>query len=153
MSNCTTRACIFLVCVFWSLPVFGQDPAPEEDVITAVKKGQPAPYDGQLFDTATAIRWGQWLQNCQERSQLALDREKSLCRIELDYQAEIASIQMNRIEELNKDLMARLKRSEQAKAKAEYERDNLPWYESAWFGLAVGVVGSLGLVYAGAQVF
>jgi hypothetical protein len=35
---------------------------PGEDQIFVVAKGQPAPVQGQLFDTPTAIRWGNYLQ-------------------------------------------------------------------------------------------
>jgi hypothetical protein len=123
---------------------------PGEDVIVAVKKGQPAPYAGQLFDIDTAIRWGLWLKGCRERAELAADRDKALCQTELRFQEDVAETQINQLEQLNVDLKSRLLRSETKVGQLEHERANPPWYETKVFFFALGAVtvGTFGILAA-----
>jgi hypothetical protein len=137
--------------VLWTTPAYGEnldDEAvpPGEDVIVAIKKGQPAPFAGQLFDINTAIRWGLWLKNCRERAELELDRDKALCQTELNYQHEVAATQVDQLEQLNVDLKTRLHRSEEKRLQAEHDLANPPWYESRLFWFALGAVTVGGFV-------
>ena len=57
---------------------------PGEDKIEPITQGQVSPFSGQVFDNKTALRWGNYLQQCKVR--LELDPE--LVRKQL--QAEIS---------------------------------------------------------------
>ena len=129
------------------------DIPPGEDVIAAVKKGQPAPFDGQIFDINTALRWANWLDQYQAKLKAIQTKERALCQSQLEYQAELDLLEIDELKALNIDLKERLKRSETAKAQAEYELNHTAWYESVWFGVALGVVGTTGLVFLGTQAF
>lgn len=123
---------------------------PGADVIVAVKKGQPAPYAGQLFDINTAIRWGLWLKNCRERAELEQARDKALCENEVKYQTDIADVQINQLEQLNYDLKTRLQKSEQQRLQLQHDKDNPPWYETRafWFAIGAVTVGGFGTMTA-----
>lgn len=140
----------------WSSTAYGQDVAdipPGEDVIAAVKKGQPAPFDGQIFDISTALRWANWLDQYQAKLKAVQTKERALCQSQLDYQGELDLLEIDELKALNIDLKTRLKRSETAKAQAEYDLNHTAWYETVWFGALLGVVGTTGLVLLGTQAF
>jgi len=126
---------------------------PGDDVIMAVKKGGKVPFDGQIFDINTAIRWGNWLTVYRERLEDSENRAKRLCQMEIRYQEQIYAIEVERYTRLSTDLEKRLLRSEQARVRAEHERDNPPFYKSFLFGLGVGVVSMSAVVLIGSQAF
>ena len=149
-------AILTLALSLWTSTAHGQDVMdipPGEDVIAAVKKGQPAPFDGQIFDINTALRWANWLDQYQAKLKAVQTKERALCQSQLEYQAELDLLEIDELKALNIDLKERLKRSETAKAQAEYELNHTAWYESVWFGVALGVVGTTGLVFLGTQAF
>jgi len=119
-----------------------QDIPPGDDVIESVSKGQPAPFNGQLFDVDTAIRWANWLRQYEVQIQAVERREKGLCQSELSYERDLNEIEVKELQALNADLKDRLTRSETRRAQAEHDRDNPPWYKSPWMGVVLGVVGT-----------
>jgi hypothetical protein len=146
---------LILPILFYATPAHAdtyspKDIPPGEDVIVAVKKGAPAPFDGQIFDINTSLRWANWLVQYREHQEIEAARTKSLCNTELAYYQELADVEIMRLDGLNQDLMGRLKKSEQARLQLKYELDNPPWYESNLFFFALGAVtvGTFGILAA-----
>lgn len=119
---------------------------PGEDKISAVKKADPAPYDGQLYSTDTAIRWAFWLQQYKFRLKSDVETAQQICKAETDYRDKSLVIEQKRADKVEKDLTDRLLRSEKARLTAEDEARNPPWYRTREFGLVLGVIGTAGLV-------
>lgn len=130
-----------------------EDIPPGEDVIVTLKKGEPAPFNGEMFDINTSIRWANWLTQYKKKLAADVAKEKALCASELQYERDISSVQEAMYSSENADLKTRLMRSEQGRLQAEHERDNPAWYSTPLFGVAVGVLGAVGLMYAGSQIF
>jgi hypothetical protein len=108
---------------------------PGEDTITALPKGTPAPYDGQLFDNDTALRWANWLQQYKYRLVADVEEQKAICAVRTEeLRQEILADQVK----YNKTVQA----YEEQVAQLVEERDNPPFYETTWFGLVVGAVGA-----------
>lgn len=122
-----------------------EEPSTADDVIVVVKKGQVAPFDGQLFDNPTALRWGLWIQQAQVRHSIELDAQKQHCTADLSFEREARDIEKERARVLIDDLGKRLKTSEQWRLQLKYEADNPPWYESPFLWLAVGAVTASGV--------
>ena len=115
---------------------------PGDDVITPLRKGQAAPFTGQLFDSNTALRWGNWLQQYKYRLQWDVEKQVSVCRVEKTYRDELLAAEEKRAGAVEKDLTTRLERSEQARLDAEEEARNPPWYSTTTFGVVIGVVAT-----------
>ena len=132
-----------LVILFWTSTAVAQDPPAipaGEDVIVAVKQGTPAPFTGQLFNNPTAVRWGIWLQQYRERSQVEQERAKAMCNVELDYKDRVSTIEAEKASALQQDLVARLQRSEGARMTAERRLSDPPWYKTGTFQFTLGVL-------------
>jgi len=92
-----------------------------DDKIEPVHKGQPAPFDGQLYDSMTALRWANWLQQYKYRLVWDVEKSQSVCSVEKRYRDELLKAEETRATTVEKDLRERLARSEQARLKAEEE--------------------------------
>lgn len=125
---------------------------PGDDRIVPLRKGQTVPFDGQLFDTNTAIRWGLWLQQYKARAGLERERLEQLCRAELDFKDRTLEIYREKHETIELDLKERLRRVDEQLKKSEYELANPAWYETGTFHFALGVVTSGALVWVGTRV-
>lgn len=109
---------------------------PGEDRIVALKKGDAAPYTGQLFDTDTAIRWGLWLQQYQQRLKLDVETQRQLGAVQIEFlnkQLEIEKKRSQKIEESWREENEELRAAAPAVAES-------PWYDSFVFGATIGVV-------------
>jgi hypothetical protein len=120
---------------------------PGDDKITTVKKDAVVPYDGQLFDPSTALRWANWLRQYKVRLHEDVLREQKVCKVKIDYEQKLVKIEKDRSKTVTTDLRARLVRSEKARLDAEDEARNPPWYRSIWLGLGAGVVGTLATAF------
>ncbi len=134
---------IFLAPITQAQPI--QDIPPGEDVITTVRKGQAAPFDGQLFDAATALRWANWLQQLRSRLELDVQKEKEVCRVEMNHKDSLLAIERARNDAVETDMRDRLKRAEEARLKAEEALRNEPFYETVEFGMILGAVVTAGV--------
>lgn len=135
-----------LVC---SSRVFAQDIQtlpPGDDQIVSLKLGQSAPFDGQLFSTNTAMRWGFWLEQYKLRLKIDVEAAKATCAVQVDHDAKVAAIQSAAADAIQKDLKSRLLNSEKARLAAEEEARNPPWYRSREFGIVTGVALAAGAV-------
>lgn len=123
-----------------------------DNVIVVLSEGARAPFAGQLFDHATALRWGNRIVRYRMRIQL-LTEELSICRTESEASAveqlRIAEESyLREIEGLRTDL-----RDQAARYEAELARHRSPPFYETWgfafgmgvlaTGIVVGVIGGL----------
>ena len=115
---------------------------PGDDKIVPLDKGEEAPFGGQLFDPATAIRWGNWLQQYKYRLVWDVELEQQVCGEEKTYRDNLLTIEKERAEKTETALQEALMRSEKARAQAEEDARNPPWYSTMEFGVVVGAVAT-----------
>jgi len=131
------------------------DVPPGDNVIVVLPEGGRAPFAGQLFDPATALRWGNRIVRYRMRIAL-LTEELSICRTESEASAaeqlRIAEESyMREIEGLRTDLRDQATRYEEELARHR----NPPFYETWGFAFGMGVlatgvvVGIIGGLLAG----
>lgn len=135
------RAVAVLLLVLWPATALGQttplEPVPPgDDVIVSVKKGDPAPLAGQLFDQATAIRWGNYLQQCKTRLVADVELQKKVDEAQITYLNQVLTLEREKYKQVVGDYQLRL-------GKAEAEVLSPPFYKTVWFGMTLGVVGTL----------
>lgn len=146
----------FIVVLLITSRVLAEEPAlpapavvtfpPGDDNITAVKKGEPAPHAGQLFDENTALRWAMWLQQYKMRYGLDLKAEKDSCRVLVSREQEYRRIDAERDAKVEEDLRKRLLLTEKARLEAEERLRNPPLWKEPGLWYAVGLVSTVALV-------
>ena len=120
-------------------------PAGADDIVT-IKKGEEAPFSGQLYSPDTAIRWLNYMDQYRSKTQLLLDTYKRVCEVELNYRDSVLVAHKAAAADIKKDLEARLLRVEEQNAILQAELAKGPkWYNSRGFGITLGVVGTLGI--------
>jgi hypothetical protein len=125
------------------------DVPPGEDVIVPLRLREPAPFEGQLFSTDTALRWGFWLRQWQSRYKADVAYERNTCAIRMKHQSDLNEALELRSQTLTEDLRARLSRTEQARTDAEFEVANPGFFSSPGFYYGLGVLTSAALVGLG----
>lgn len=106
---------------------------PGEDKIEVVKKDAPAPFTGQLYENATALRWANYLQQCRFRLQADVELQKKVDQAETDYQKRLVAIEQEKYAHVVADLEAKNKR-------LQLEQADPPFYRTVWFGVVTGAV-------------
>jgi hypothetical protein len=106
---------------------------PGDDVITVVKKGDPAPYTGQLFDQATALRWANFLQQYKFRLGADVDLQKKLDDADLTLQKQLLVIEQQKYVRVTDELQAK-------NVALQKQLADPPFYDRVWFGVALGAV-------------
>lgn len=115
---------------------------PGADRIETILSGAPAPFTGQLFDPATALRWGNYLQQCRVRLTLDVEAERKISELQVGHwQRQVASDR----EFYSKQI------SDQQRTIQELQKPT-PWYLSPWTGFVAGIVVSGALVGMGAYL-
>ena len=118
---------------------------PGEDIIVPVKKGVPAPIDGQVFSPETALRWANWLQQYKLRLDWDVKYAEDVCKEETGYRDKLLVIEKGRSAATEKSLRDELLKSEQGRVEAEETaREGPPWYNAAEFGIVLGTVVTAG---------
>lgn len=136
---------VVLCAVSCADPVFAQTPPVEtipagDDRIVPMSKGQAAPFEGQLFEPATALRWANWLQQYKLRLKVDVEREQKMCAVQLDFSGEKLRIEREKWQTITEDYRKRLLESEKARAASEELRLHPPFFESPVFYYGLGVV-------------
>lgn len=110
---------------------------PGDDLILSLKQGEPAPFSGQLFDSKTAVRWANFLE--QAKLRLKIDVEAERKKAELGQQAfdQKLELERKRYELVTTDYERRLAQMQAPPS----------WYEKP------AVVFFAGALSAGALVF
>lgn len=125
---------------------------PGDDKIVVVRKGDQAPFTGQLYDDNTAVRWAIWLQQYKGRYAIDMKAANDVCSVKLSTADKLAAIEAERANTVHADAVQRLKDSEAARLKAEEALRNPGFFDrpATWF--AVGVVTTVATVVATAYL-
>lgn len=121
------------------------DIPPGNDRIVPVAKGDAAPFAGQLFDTATALRWANWLEQYRTRLKLDVETQAKIDSLEISLLNQKLELERQQYVTVTDELNKRV-------ALLQDELRNPPWYKTTWFGVALGVTGSFMLVGATAWI-
>lgn len=113
-----------------------------DDSIKAIRKGENAPFSGQLLDTPTALRWAHYLQQADQRLKDDVIAERKVCNSHLQFMGARIDQERGYSELVERDLRARILELEQQKTDYANEVANPPFYKSFWFGALVGVLGT-----------
>ena len=113
---------------------------PGEDAIISVKKGEPAPYAGQLYDENTALRWAMWLQQYKLRYGADMKAAQDSCKVEVAREGVYRAIESERNRKSEKDLSTRLLASEKGRLEAEEKLRNPPFWKEPVVWYVTGVV-------------
>jgi hypothetical protein len=116
---------------------------PGADKIVVVKKGDPVPYTGQLFEDNTALRWAMWLQQYKSRYGLDMKAAQDTCKVKLDHADTMAAIERGRADKVEVELKTRLESTEVQRLKLEEELRNPGFFKQPGFWYGVGVVSTL----------
>jgi len=116
-----------------------------DDRISALKEGQAAPFAGQIFDAPTALRWANYLHQCKYRLGADVDFQKKLDDVDKKAVETVLALERQKYAEVTHDLEARL-------VEAVNAANHPPFYKEVWFGVTLGVIGSVGLMAATAAV-
>jgi hypothetical protein len=119
---------------------------PGDDKITVVRKGDQAPYTGQLFEDNTALRWAVWLQQYKTRYGLDMKAEQDSCQVRLQHSSELAAIESDRTAKIESDLRTRLKDADSQRVKLEDEIRNPGFFKQPGLWVGVGVFTTLAAV-------
>ena len=106
---------------------------PGDDVIVVVKKDAPAPFTGQLYENATALRWANYLQQARYRLQADVELQKRLDAAELAYQQRLVVLEQEKYVRVTGELEAK-------NAALQAQLRDPPFYRSVWFGVVVGAL-------------
>lgn len=112
---------------------------PGTDQIVPVKKGEPAPFDGQLFDNNTSLRWANWLVQYKGLVKTNHDLDQKVCAAD----TKLADTKYDLLQQQYNTVTADLQKKLTA---AQTEAANPPWYRTFGFGVAVGVVATAAVV-------
>jgi len=134
---------ILLILTF-SRSALGQTPPlvtfpPGDDRIVPLRNGQVAPFDGQLFDTNTALRWGNWMQQYQLRMKVDVETQKQLDMAQINY--------LNQVLELERKQYATVTTDYQKKV-SDLEKQLQtppPFYRTQTFSFVMGAVVMTGV--------
>jgi hypothetical protein len=119
---------------------------PGEDQIVPLRKGDPAPFAGQLFSQETALRWGNWMQQYQTQTPLLLQTYSQVCTTEIGYRDKVLKISDETSAKIQADQMARIRSLEEQNAKLQGElTKGPPFFQSRTFGIMLGVVSMVGV--------
>lgn len=112
---------------------------PGQDQIVPVRKGEVVPFDGQLFDNNTSLRWANWLVQYKNLVKTNHTLDQQVCAADTKLADTKYELLQKQYDAVTKDLQDKLN-------KAQTEAASPPWYRTVGFGIAVGVVSSLAVV-------
>lgn len=127
------------VYVFCAMPAVAYADEPEQK-ITTLRKGQPAPFSGTLFNTAAAARLQVDLQFTEESCKLETQRELGLIKSKLQLDIDLLKAQLSSQQQLHQDVL--LIKNDQIKFLEGYSLE-AKWYESNEFWLVTGLVAGI----------
>jgi len=119
---------------------------PGDDVIVPLRKGDTAPFTGQLYSQDTALRWVNWIVQYRRRLELDVKREKDLRLVEVEHYSKLLKLERSRSEEMESSLRLRLKSSEDKREELQKRLNDPPWYQSVEFGVVLGILSTVGVL-------
>lgn len=112
---------------------------PGPDTIIPVKKGEPSPIDGQLFDNPTSLRWANWLVSYKNLVKNNKELDQTICTANVNLEEAKLKYLQQQYDTVTADLQKKLSAAQEAAA-------NPPWYDGRTFGVVLGVAGTLAVV-------
>ena len=116
---------------------YADDTPPQEEKVTTIKKGDPAPFTGTLFNTPAAARLMVDLEFTQQTCKVETDRQLGLLSADLQLKIDLCaarnqalSLQLTELTQIKDDQIRFL----------EGQLKPRPWYETTEFGIAIGVI-------------
>ena len=122
-----------------------ENPSPQVERVTTLNLGDPAPFSGTLFSTAAAARLLTNLEFTQEQCQIETTRQLGLQRSQLQLQIDTCTASRTALQ-LRYDETLALKNGQ-----IQFLENRLrptPWYETAEFGVVIGLVLGVGITVA-----
>jgi len=117
---------------------------PGDDTVVVVRKGDVAPFTGQLFDQPTALRWANYLQQCHFRLQADVDYQKKYDAATITLVQKQLDLERTQYTNVTTELQKKLEAAQVQLAAGP------PWYQTATFGAVMGVVLTLAAVVGSA---
>lgn len=114
---------------------------PGDDVIVVLPKGQAAPFEGQLFDNFTAMRWANWLRQYKLRLRVDVQEQKDICRVRTDAAQQLLISEQQKYSSVTHAYELRI-------AEIQRTNENPPWYQTPAFYMGTGAVGTA-LIFVG----
>lgn len=114
---------------------------PGDDRIEPVRAGQAAPFEGMLFDTKTALRWGNYLEQGRVRWQSDVEAERRVGQAETAFWRGRLESERAYYQAVVQQQSVQIQQLSQVKEP--------PFYRQAWFGAVVATVVIAGGVAAG----
>jgi len=114
----------------------------EEPKITTLRKGQPAPYSGTLFNTSAAAKLQVDLAFTKETCQIEINRELSLLKSRLELDINLLTARLDSQKKLHLDIVTA--KNDQIKF-LEEQTLQPKWYESNELWLSVGLLSGIAL--------
>lgn len=105
-----------------------------------LKRGERAPFDGQLLTTDLAIQLGQRAERCEVLSKLDVEHAKAIAAIDLGLERKL------------RELEAEAARQREAALVRALEAERARWYERPAFVATVAVAASFAAVWAAGQL-
>ena len=133
----------------------GEDFPPGDDQIVPLSTGDRAPFDGQLFSTDSALRWGFRLQTLRLRLDADVVAAVESCAVQtelLTTKLQLAEDRFTFDTSLLRDERDRLAAQVVALAQDVAEAQDTPWYRTIEFGIIIGVLGTALLTIGGAYL-
>jgi hypothetical protein len=103
------------------------------DVILPLERGQPAPLTGQLFSQETALRWGHYLEQAQDRYSTQTNLLLAKANAEIELRERLLAAERTAHQQMQALALSKLETAEKRLA-------NPPWYQTFWAGMLTGVV-------------
>ena len=116
-----------------------------DDRIVSVKKGDPAPFSGQLFDSDTALRWANYLLQYKFRLTSDVAYQKNLGDLDADLLRQKLTLEENRYTTVTADLQKKLDAANARLAAGP------AWYDTRAFGFVMGIIGTIAVVAVTAE--
>lgn len=122
-----------------------QDIPPGDDKIVVVREGDKAPFTGQLFDQATALRWANWLQQYRLRLQADTTLQQRINQADAQLCADQKTAAQEKYKFVTGEYQSQVQQRDVKISELETKLDHPPFYRTVWFGALLGVVLTGGL--------
>lgn len=132
-----------LAIVLASIPVFAQDGEPEpgnEEKVTTILEGEPAPFSGTLFNVAGAAKVLTELNFAKKTCDLRISETTALLKNDCRLETEVLNSRLE-IEQEKYTAIVNVKDKQIERLMENYRPDK--WYESNGFWLSVGLVSGI----------
>lgn len=117
-----------------------------DDVIAAVRKGDPSPFAGQLMDPNTAIRWLHYLDQARLRLREDVILERRTCNANMDYYERRIVLEQEARAAIEKDYRDRVLKLEQKNVDLQKSLLDPGLFKSPTFWFLAGVLTSGAIV-------